>query len=203
MNDKMDNMLCDLFKESKKKFFECMKDDNNKKLFSLIDRMCDESPGILPKKNYKQVLYSILFFNSNLEEFSNILNKEDFSYIVSMTNFINTIDFCINDDGQLNFVEIKWVRRIKKINKTFENFDYTFTTRESEYKQLILKDFNKNFNYDMESYIMTIRGVDYEKLLNIISEIFKEENWKTKSLDVNPGEFYFFDEKKAFGKYFV
>ena len=199
----MDNMLWDLFKESKKKFFECMKDDNNKKLFSLIDRICDESTGILPKKDYKQELYSILFFNSNLEEFSNILNKEDFSYIVSMINFINTIDYCINDDGQLNFVEIKWVRRIKKINKTFENFNYTFTTQESEYKQLILKDFNKNFNYDMESYIMTIRGVDYEKLLNIISEIFKEENWKTKSLDVNPGEYYFFDDKKAFGKYFV
>ena len=38
--------------------------------------------------------------SADLEEFSNILNKEDFSYIVSMINFISTIDYCINDDGR-------------------------------------------------------------------------------------------------------
>ena len=202
----MDNLLKNLFEKSKAEFYEILKDNNNKKLFELIEQI-----NINNTHNYFQILYNIFNFHSNFEY--NIHEHKDFSYIIDMIDFLHDIEYCIDDDGELYFIRFEvqhkydecFLNKLQNINilnalkKSI--FMYSFSSRQFESDELIKKDFLKHYDgYN----ILTIEkiSVNYEKLLNILEEILKDENWECKPNKLSNINCYFFNEKKAFDKYF-
>lgn len=169
---------------------EILEYKDNNRLFELIENI-HFSTG----HDFRQELYNVLFYYSNFDSDKyRIIKRNDFSYVIGMIDFINEIWWNIDDDGQLYFLEITTKRNVKFNNKTIEiiSKNYTFSSRFVECENEIIKDFCKNGTCVFDDYSMRNIYVNYDKLIEILYEILKEENWKD-------GEF---NEEKAYSKYF-
>ena len=124
----MDKLLKDLFEKSKVKFYEILKNNNNKKLFELIEQINTNNTH-----KYFQVLYNIFNFHSNFEY--NIYEHEDFSYIIDMIDFLEDIAYCIDDDGELYFIrfEVQYGYDEDFLNK-FQNTSILNTLKKSIFR---------------------------------------------------------------------
>lgn len=177
-----------LVSNSIKRLNEILEYEDNKRLFELIEKI-HFSTG----HDYRQELYNILFYYSNFDSDKyRIIERNDFSYVVGMIDFINEIWWNIDDDGQLYFVEITTKRNLEFNNKTIISKNYTFSSRFISCESEIIKDFCKNGTCMFDDYSMRHIYVNYDKLIEILCEILKEENW----IDGK------FNEEKAYSKYF-
>lgn len=194
----MNKLLNKLFEESKKEFFEILKNKNSKNLFEIIDKINvhENKEKELDSLNYSQVLYFIMIYYSNMD-FNNITIRCGFNYIIDMIEFLKHVNWSINDDGEFYFLKIK----SQFMLRNFITDVYTFSSRFYEYEEDVKNDFYKNSNDYTILSIERIK-VDYENLFLILNEIIKNENWKYKFNKFSNNGWYEFDHKNAFNKYF-
>lgn len=101
------SFLDDIFRESKKEFFEILKNENSKKLFELIDKIntFENKEKNIDSFSYSQILYDITIYASDIN-FSNIVVRHGCHHLTDIIDFLNHINWCINDDGMLSFLKI-------------------------------------------------------------------------------------------------
>ena len=198
----MDELLLQLFNVSKRRFYAYMEDENCCKLFQLIDKIntAENKDKNISSFYYSQILYSIFNFYSNFNW--DIHNRKDFTYIISVIEFMRDVDWCITDDGQLYFIKftVKYDYPSKTNRPPLIFPVYTFSSRQYDDNTLAIKDFGKNFSFDSIIGIERLSVGNYELLFSILSEILNDDNWT-----LNPQTdrtWYAFDDKLAFDKYF-
>ena len=198
----MDELLVSLFEASKKRFYAYMEDENCRKLFQLIDKIntAENKDKNISSFYHSQILYSIFNFHSNFNW--DIHNRKDFTYIISVLEFMRDVDWCITDDGQLYFVKFTLKHDYpSKINRPPLIFPvYTFSSRQYDDNKWATKDFCKNASFDTIIGIEWLSVGNYELLFSILSEILNDDNWTLNPQSDRTG--YEFDEKLAFDKYF-
>lgn len=198
----MDELLLHLFNVSKRRFYAYMEDENCNRLFKLIDKIntSENKDKNIDSFSYSQILYSIFNFYSSFNWDIHIRN--DFTYIISVLDFLRDIDWCITDDGQLYFVKftVKY-NYPSKLNRPPLIFPvYTFSSRQYDDNKWATKDFCKNASFDTIIGIERLSVGNYELLFSILSEILNDDNWVLKTYSGRA--WYEFDIKLAFDKYF-
>lgn len=198
----MDELLVSLFEESKKRFYAYMENENCRKLFQLIDKIntAENKEKNIDSYSYSQILYSIFNFYSDFNWDIHI--RKDFTYIISVLEFMRDVDWCITDDGQLYFIKftVKYDYTLKPSSPPLIFPVYTFSSRQYDDNKGATKDFCKNYSFSTIIDIARLSIGNYELLFSILSEILNDDNW---TLNTYSGRaWYEFDKKLAFDKYF-
>lgn len=211
---KFENSIDDLFNEllekSKESFNKTLEKGMNKEVFDLIHEM-----RVRDSKN--------MFYRDNLFELFSILNPVitkdgdnhnfiryvyDFNFIVSITNFLNSLWWNIEDDGYLSFNEINTKKMIKDTGFYHDGYFYMFSTRHThegvleyfvqEHKSMFSLIGSNKIRL-VDKVVVKTTQVTYPKFVSIIKEILDRDNWFNKDPENLRDEF---DERKAFEKYF-
>lgn len=187
----MDELLKQLFEETKENFLNVLKHENSKKLFELIDKINVYEYEKEGDHNHRLSVIMSYFSDINFHE---IYCRHTFSYILEMIEFLRYIKGCIDGNRVLYFLKITSYRTIKAKTPKVDVV-YTFSSRYFEYDKDIKEDFYKN-SPDHKIFSIERIKINYENLFQILNEIVKDENWKYES------DLYWFNHEKAFDKYF-
>lgn len=195
------SFLDDIFRESKKEFFEILKKENSKKLFELIDKIntFENKEKNIDSSSYSQILYNITIGASDIN-FYNIAVRYGCHYLTDIIDFLKHIDWCIDDDGMLSFLKMN-TEFIEIIKKPITMTKYSFSSRFDISKKTIEKDVCK-FSSPYRVCSVESTPVDYKKLFSILNEIITDENWEYKTNKFAKSSWYDFNYEKAFEKYF-
>ena len=200
----MDELLLHLFNVSKRRFYAYMEDENCRKLFQLIDKIntAENKEKNIDSFSYSQILYSIFNFYSSFN--CDIHIRNDFSYIISVLDFMRDVDWCITDDGQLYFIKftVKYDYPSKLNRQPLVFPVHAFSSRQYDDNKGATKDFCKNSSFSTIIGIERLSTGNYELLFSILSEILNDENWEYRHNEIRGVSYYGFNEEKAFDKYF-
>ena len=199
----LDKMINELFERSKKQFYSILENKESNKLFYLIESITDNKSNDRLSSYYSSQLYDLVNYYSGF--YGDLREKNDFTYIISISELLSNISYCINDDGSLYFLKIKaqlksmYEEFLGKLPKIIENI-YTLSVYEQD-KDVI----NSVLKFGLYDSVISIERVtvdNYEMLFSIISEIINNDNWKLTCDEVTENSYYSFDKELAFEKYF-
>ena len=200
----LEKMINELFERSKKQFYSILENKESNKLFYLIESITDNKSNGRLSSCYSSQLYALINYYSGF--YGDLREKSDFSYIISISELLSNIHYCINDDGELYFLKIK--AQLKSMYEEFlgdlpepiiENI-YTLSVYEQD--KDVIDSVVKFGLYDSVISIERVTIDNYEMLFSIISEIINNDNWKLTCDEVTENSYYSFDKELAFEKYF-
>lgn len=200
----MDELLFELFERSKAQFYAILENKESNKLFHLLETITDNKDNGRLSSYYSSQLYDLINYYSGF--YGDLREKSDFSYIISISELLSHIHYCINDDGQLYFLKIK-VQSKPMLEEFLGNLpepiiENIYTLSVYEQDKDVINSVVKFGLYDSVIAIDRVIIDNYEMLFSIISEIINNDNWKLICDEVTKNSYYSFAKELAFEKYF-